>query len=94
MAPVLTTEQYEILREYGNWMKGLYEGELSPISKDQEVFIDVVNNAPGPADNIFQLVFWKYLKRLEIANKGNLNNTKVLALDDRSEWKKIRNMRF
>lgn len=93
MKPVLTTDEYEILCEYGLWMNALYSKELTPISQEQEQFCKNLKSETPPTEK-YARIFWTYLQRKKILSTENLSNYKVLIKDDREDWKKIRKMKF
>lgn len=93
MKPVLSEEEYAILAEYGTWMMALYQKKITPLNEQQQAFCQRIISEKMPEER-FAKIFWKYLKRCEIAKENHLNNIPVQAKDDRKDWEKIRNMRF
>ena len=93
MKAILTEEEFTTLVEYGTWMEALYKKKITPLNEQQKYFLVQLESNTLPEDKFAQL-FWKYLKRKEIAQKTKLNNVKIKVKDDREDWKKIRNMRF
>ena len=93
MQPVLTNEEYLKLCRIGAWMEALYLVKIDPITNKQRQFLTEVRKENPPLEEN-ALIFWKYLKRKELWEKGNLKAEKVRVKDDREDWKKIRKMKF
>lgn len=93
MNPILSKEDLEILKEYGTWMEALFLKKIEPLNEKQAEFCrQLLLNKPP--EEKFANIFWKYLKRNELANTTELNNVRKTSKDDREDWKKIRKMRF
>lgn len=93
MQPIHSEDEYLFLQEYGTWMEALYLKKIKPLTEKQEEFCKLVEQENPPKEQSAN-IFWKYLKRKEIAKGGELNNKRKKIKDDREDWKKIRNMRF
>ena len=93
MDPVLSGQDLNILKEYGTWMEALYQKKLKPLNEKQKKFCEQLAFDKPPKEK-FANVFWRYLKRKEIAKSTSLNNIRRKIKDDREDWKKIRKMRF
>jgi|SRR5690625_847618 len=96
---IFSEEEYGYLIKYGAWMNALYHKKIKPISKQQKVFLKKMEaKKPPHADDLEHhflfSIFWRYIKRLEIAKNRRLNNVRKTIKDDRADWKKMRKWRY
>ena len=75
---IFSPEEIELLRKYGNWFRGLSNGDLKPLTTLQEDFIKVANQKIKP--KTFEEITWfKYCGRVKLEKenpeKFNLNFT-------------------
>lgn len=73
---IFSLEEIELLRKYGNWFRGLINGDLKPFTTLQKDFIKVANQKIKP--KTFEEITWfKYCGRVilekENQEKFNLN---------------------
>ena len=93
MRPICSKAEVQVLEKYGAWMEALYHEKITPITNRQKQFCRHIKS-DTPPEEFYALLFWKYLKRKEIAQSSPLNNNRKKIKDDREDWKKIRKMRF
>lgn len=93
MNPILSTEELDILKEYGTWMEALYLKKIEPLNETQAEFCRQLDLDIPPKEK-FAHLFWKYLKRSQLAKTTLLNNIPRTVKDDREDWKKIRKIKF
>ena len=93
MNPVLSEKELNILKKYGTWMEALFLKKINPLTEKQIAFCRQLELDKPPKEK-YANVFWKYLKRKDLAKKNVLNNVRKKIKDDRDDWKKIRKMRF
>jgi uncharacterized protein YifE (UPF0438 family) len=67
---IFSAEELEILKRYGTQFERLMKGERLPETPAQERFIKVCKNEVEPKTE-FEMVWWKYLRRLEWENDPN-----------------------
>ena len=72
---------------------GTLSKKIKPLTEKQKKFCRLVKLENPPKEQSAN-IFWKYLKRKEIAENEKLCNKRKEIKDDREDWKKIRNMRF
>ena len=82
MKPILTQEEYAFLRKHGKWMRALYKKEIPPLSHKQKRYCEELWSGERPEDEL-ALIFWKYLNRKQLIQKGKLN--KVGAIPKKTE---------
>jgi len=87
MKPVFNMDEYNILSEYGAWMNALHSKLITPITQKQKEFCDNIKKQKPPTEK-YAKIFWMYLQRKKLLEKGNLVNEKILSKDDREDWKK------
>lgn len=59
---VFSPAELELLAKYGNWLKALESGTIHPITREQERFLQVVEEKAEPSNPI-EAVWMKYKRR-------------------------------
>ena len=92
---IFSIEEIKCIEKYGYWFSALIEGKLTPITREQELFIKVFRENEKPITPE-QVAWFKYVKRCELEaqhpEKFGLNYS--ANSDDpffgRDDWKKMR----
>ena len=62
-AKVFTSDEYDVLKEYGHWLEGLETGAIGPITPAQRLFVIVAQGREPPSEPMERL--WiKYKNRV------------------------------
>ncbi|GET22713.1 DUF413 domain-containing protein [Prolixibacter denitrificans] len=95
---IFTEEELKILERWGHWFQALTDGELAPLTKRQELFVEVANGKRDPV-SVEEQAWFKYLGRKRIEQKmGDRLKVSYEYQDDgfysRADAKELRKMMY
>ncbi|MCR9171579.1 MAG: DUF413 domain-containing protein [bacterium] len=92
---IFSNEELETLEKFGYWFEALINGDLDPISEQQEYFIDVFRNNKKP-ETPEQFAWFKYKGRKALEEKQpdkfklDYSHDSEDPFFKRDDWKKMR----
>jgi len=95
---IFTEEELEILEKWGHWFRALTDGELTPVTRRQELFVEGARGKREPV-SVEEQAWFKYLGRKRVEQKmGDRLKVNYEYQDDgfytRADAKQLRKMMY